>query len=342
MIRKNIKISIFLSTLVGVLGLLFFIFYKYYPHEEAIIKPPEKGLSEIITVSINGKVITDQENNFIYSSTLQPKFDVFISEGLDIENLSLKIDDSVDILREEFYGEINQKREKDGLRIVFNPSFVVKPQKHFIVATYQDSKEGVSSIRFDFLLIFNEKFDKPLEQSKTWIIPKDRSPEWFQIQDGKLLGQPTTRDAHSSLAFLYPFSDDIKMDFEITPKGNNVSLVFYFLEFGSFTFGSNDNKSIVLFRKGKPNLWGESFEMLPEHRYHIRITREDFKYRVAIKELINNEELDPNIHFSESKVLLQVDDSSSRESKLIDNHVGFSIWQNSEGVLIDNIFLTSF
>lgn len=339
--KKSKTISIFVMLLIVAFGIFFFI-YKYYFEEEIIIEPTEKGLSEMITIDINKKTLIDKEENLIYSSTLQPKFDIFISENIDIKNLFFQLDDFGDILRKEFHGEITQQKEKNGLRLIFTPSFIIKPEKHFLVAKYQDPDKGLSSIKFDFILVFNEKFDEHLGESKVWVIPKGRSSEWFQVQDGKLLARPMTKDAHSSLAFIYPFNKDAKIDFELIPKGNNISLVFYFLEFGDFAIGSNDNERIVLFQKDKPNLYGKSFKMLIDHRYHVRITKKDFQYQLAIKKLNNNEQVDPTEQFFSDNILLQIDDSLPERLRVVDKHIGFSVWQNSEGVFLDDIFITNF
>jgi len=336
--KKLKTIIIFVFLLIVSFGAIFFI-YKYYFEQEIIIESTEKDLSEMITIDINKKTLVDKEKNLIYSSTLQPKFDIFVSEDIDIKNLSFQLDDFGDILRKEFYGEIIQQKEKNGLRLIFTPSFIIKPEKHFLIAKYQYPDKGLLSIKFDFILIFNEKFEEQLERSESWSIPKDRPSEWFKIQDGKLLVQPTTKDAHSSLAFVYPFNGDVRIDFELTPVGDNISLVFYFLEFGDFAIGSNDNERIILFRKDKPNLYGESFKMLANNRYHICITKKGFQYKLAIKELNNDELVDPVEQFFSDNILLQVNDSSLGA---IDKHIGFSVWQNSEGIFIDDIFITSF
>ncbi len=336
---KNYKkfILIFL-ILMGILISLFLIYMSNYLKEKIITEPIKKPI-EFLTIDIDGKTLMSGENNFIYSSSLRPEFSILVPQNIDIESLILKIDNSENVLVDKFYGETNINKTK---RIfTFQPSFMFTPEKHSLILGSQNGES--SSTNFNFILVFNEEFNEPLGSSKVWIIPRSRSSEWFNVQNGKLLAKPMTEDNLSSLAFLYSFAYDARIDFELSPIKNNVSLVFYFLEFGSFAVGSNGNKNTALLQKNRPDLLGKPFELLSGHHYHVYVTRKDFKYELAIKELINNERINPLKQFSDDDVLLKYTDIGEQELPTHKpNHIGFSLWQNSEGIFIDDIFITGF
>jgi len=330
-------ILIFLVLIIAFIS-TFFVYNKYFKKE--VIIEPEKEV-EFLTINIDETMLLKNENNFIYSSSLRPKFVILVPQNIDIESLSLKLDNSENILTDKFYGETNIDKPKRN--IIFEPSFMLTPQKHSLLVDYKNIDGKSSSMDFNFALVFKENFNEPLKNSKVWIIPEGRSPEWFDVQNGKLLAKPMTADSRSSLAFLYTFNGDARIDFELSPIENNVSLVFYFLEFGSFTIGSNNNKDIVLYRKNQPNLFGEQFGLLSGHRYHIYLARKNFKYELAIKELVNDEQVNPVAQFSDDNILLRYNDFSEQKLTVHNpNHIGFSLWQNSNGVFIDNIFITGF
>lgn len=336
--NKQLRKFIFL-IFVAVLALLFFLYTKHLK-EEVIDKLIEEQV-EALTIDIDGKRLTKEKNNLIYSSTLRPQLKIFVPKNIDITSLSIKIDNSENVLMDEFYGETNLDEPRREL--TFQPSYMITPQVHYLIAEYQKSEGELESMSFKFVLIFNETFDESLENSRVWIIPEGRSPEWFRVQNGKLLVQPVTEDRHSSLAFLYAFSNDVTIDFELIPIKDNVSTVFYFLEFGSFVIGSNGNEEMVLVRKGHPDLFGRPFKLHPPHRYHIRITRENFEYKLVVKELFGNDRISPTTQFLDESIILAYEDLAEKELTVHNpSHIGFSIWQNSEGVFIDDIFITGF
>lgn len=337
--KKERKFIFLVLVLVALLALLFFT-KKEYLKEETIKKLIEEPV-EALTIDVDGIRIVKEKNNLVYSSTLRPKFHIFVPKNIDIKSLSIKIDKSENVLIDEFYGETNLDELKR--KLTFQPSYMITPQEHYLIAEYQKSEGKLESINFKFVLIFNEVFDKSLEKSRVWIIPEGRSPEWFSVQNGKLLVRPATEDRHSSLAFLYPFRNNATIDFELTPIKDNVSAVFYFLESGSFVIGSNDNKDMVLLRKDRPDLFGKSFELSPEHRYHIRITRKNFEYKLMAKELFENDRVSPTTQFLDENILIEYKDLAEKKLTVHKpNHIGFSLWQNSEGVFVDNIFITGF
>jgi hypothetical protein len=339
---KNYKKFILISlVLIGTLTSLFFIYKNCF--EKKIITEPIKEPIEFLTIDIDGKTLVSEENNFIYSSFLRPKFNIFIPQNIDIESLSLKIDNSENVLVDEFYGKTSIDETKRSL--TFWPSYMFTPEKHRLIVEYQNLNGKSFSLNSEFILVFNENFNEPLKNSKVWIIPQNRPSDWFNVKDSKLLAKPMTNDNFSSLAFLYTFEKDVTVDFELTPVKNKVSMIFYFLEIGSFTIGSNDNKTIVLIRENQPDLFAKSFELLAGHRYHIHITRKDFEYKLGIKELFNGQKIDFMDRFLEENILLNyadIDILNNNQNTFRKNHIGFSLWGNSDGVFIDDIFITAF
>jgi len=333
MSKKYKKFILVLLLIILVLVVSFFIYKKHF-RQESIVEPIIEP-KEILTVYVDGKKLDKEKDNFIYSSTLFPKFSIFIPENVEKESVNFQIDSSKNVLTDEFYGDTDWSEK--GRRFIFRPSYMLVPQIHQVIVDYKDLDGNLASMNFDFILVFQESFDKPLEDSSVWIVPEDRSPEWFRVQDGKLLAQPATKDGHSSLAFLYPFPGDITVDFKLIPIGDNVSLVFYFLDSKDFVIGSNSNNKMILFRKGESSLAGKNFELASNRNYHIRITRKECVYQLAIRELVDEARVDSTAEFLSENIMIEYKDCS-----YYSDHIGFSLWQNSSGVFIDNVFITGF
>lgn len=330
-LKKSIKFILILLLII-VLVALFFVYKNYFKEEEVTTKPLPR---EALAVYIDGKKLDKERDNFIYSSILRPEFSIFVSEDVEKESIDFQIDRSRNVLKDEFYGEI-EWNEKER-RFIFRPSYMLEPQQHQLVVGYKDLSGNLISVNFDFVLVFQENFDKPLEDSSVWIIPEDRSSEWFRVESGKLLSEPVTEDDRSSLAFLYPFDNSIMIDFELIPKGDNVSLLFYFLGSRTFVIGNNNNNRMTLLRGGENSLEGKSFELTANHRYHVRIVRTECNYQLIIKELSEEEMVNPKTDFSSEDILIDYTDCSQKPDR-----IGFSLWSKSDGVLLDNIFITGF
>lgn len=331
--KKELKTIILILLLTTAVLVAIFIYRSYF--KEGIPPQPTEKPVERLIVYVDEKKLIENEDKFIYTSTLRPNFNIFVPEKIDTKSVSLRIDDSMNVLMDEFYGKtILDKKEK---KIIFQPSYMFTPQEHRLLVQYKDSDGNLASMNFNFILIFQEKFDKPLEDSSVWIVPAGRSSAWFNVQDGGLEVRPRSIDGHSSLAFLYPFPDDVTVDFELIPAGNNVSLVFYFLDSKSFVIGSDSNSKIILLRKEETSLPGKSFELLSGHHYHVRIIRKNCTYQLFMKGLNEGVSPDPIVAFLDNDILIDYTSCAYKSDR-----IGFSLWQNSKGVLIDNIFITGF
>lgn len=332
MSKKFKKIILALSLIVLILVTIFV--YKNYLREKFLINLPKEHV-ESTMVYIDEIKLAEGDKNFIYSSTLIPVFKIVFPKNAVIESMRLQIDETRDVLRDEFYGETNL--DTTNREFIFRPSYMFLPEKHQLVIEYRDLDGNLLSKTFNFVFVFSENFDKTIKDSNVWIVPEGRSSEWFNVKNGKLLAQPATEDGHSSLAFLYSFPGDITVDFELIPIGNNVSLVFYFLDSKSFVIGSDSNNRVILLRKGEAFLNGKSFKLLSEYHYHVRIVRKNCDYQLFIKELIGDTLIDSTMVFSDNDKVIDYTNCTYKSDR-----IGFSVWQNSNGIFIDNIFITGF
>ena len=332
MVKKSTKSIFILLLIILLLVGLFFIYKNYFKKEDVTTEPL---LKEVLAIYIDGEKLDKEKNNFIYSSILRPEFNIFISEEIEKESINFRIDKSRNVLEDEFYGETKWDEKKR--RFTFQASYMLEPQEHQLVVSYEDFSGNLASVNFDFILVFEEKFEKVLEDSSVWIIPEGRSSVWFNVQDEKLSAKPMTDDDRSSLAFLYPFDNNVTVDFELMPKGDNISLLFYFLSSRTFVIGNNNNNRMTLLRGGQGALDGKFFELTANRRYHVRIIREKCTYQLIIKELIGEETVNPKTDFSNDDILIDYTDCSQKADR-----IGFSLWSKSGGVLLDNIFITGF
>jgi len=322
-----------LFIIIVIIGVFYFIqFYQdnseSKKYDEGIL--PNKEVS--IEVLINDKKIIQDKKNIIYSHSLKPVF-VFKISGVKESEVKIFLDGSANILGTNFYGDINIK----GKEIIFLPAFTLDPKLHSLSVNVGD----VVTI-FTFELAFKDDFTT-LDKSK-WVIPPQRSGGWFKIDNGKLKISPTGDDDKSSIAFLKNLSGDIYVDFELTPIGNNMSTIFYFWDstINQFVFGSEGNRRIINFHEQKKDTFsihGQDFTFEKDRRYHIRINRISQQYTIQIRQIFGDETVSPEYKFADNSYLEFTDTIRKDLKYTTADQVGFSLWRNSHGVLIDDFYI---
>lgn len=284
--------------------------------------------------------------NIIYVDEFRPSIILEFPLGFaNNEFINLYLDDSLNVLGDDFYGITEFLSEN---RIKFSPNFVIIPGTHKIVIEYGGLNAEVIREETDFVLAYHEKFKKTIGESEVWMMPKSTPSEWFQIRDEKLVIVPMSGADIASLYFLYNIHGGVIIDFELMPLGENVSAVLYLIDTvrNVFVLGSNDNKRNLLYHRNSnesERIDGENFLLKKSIRYHIRLQRENNRYLFLIKELKKGESVDTGFSNDKFKQLITYfDKDKMKVQNEIPDCLGFSLWQNSDGVVIDDIYITHF
>ncbi|MBI4094863.1 MAG: hypothetical protein HY435_01565 [Candidatus Liptonbacteria bacterium] len=337
---NNFRIILLIGAIVFATVVVILLFANH-KQQELIVGPQITPSQESVEVFVDNVLLRRGVQNSIYSTTLRPNIVLRFRSTINFQSLQLQINDSENVLVNEFHGATSFADDS----VVFEPAYALAPQKYKLRLEYTEPTGSSKSLDFDLTIGYLDSFTTPLTKSKVWLIPKGNPADWFVVDNEKLLVQTkTTEYKHGSLAFLYPFSSDITVDFEFTPLGKRVGLVFYFLNStrNEFVLGGVGNKATILFHHPSelPEIRGRSFEMTAGVRYHARFVRKDFVYQLAIRPLEFDEQVNPNFKFSASEVVLEyVDNDRIQAPDGGSDQVGLALWQNSDGVVIDNFYI---
>ena len=339
-IYKKFFIVIFAIAIFVLLSFLFLVANTPREKIEVDVKEKVKPVT-LIDFYVNEHFL-EQEVNLIYLDDLRPN--IKISASFDLrpkEKVSLFIDNSSNVIKDSFYGDTSY--DDAGLSIEFVPSFALTPGLHTLEFVLFDNEEK-HNIKRNFFVGYYDSFDKNLSNSKVWIIPEKNPDNWFLVKNGNLSIIPQTKDGHSSLAFLYQIENNVKVDFSLKPLGENVSLLFYFINSvkNQFVFGSNDNQSTVLLRNdkgGSSTLYGKEFKFETESSYQIRIVRKNGEYTLSARKNSDENKINPFLEEDCFEKLLVYIDPYFEKTSSHPTNIGFALWNNSNGVFLDDVYI---
>ena len=325
--NKSYKILILLGLLGLSLVVLFLSYEKYYK-PDVIGEPVITKSDKTITVSLQDEkksyILEKDKEIPIISKFLQPFF--IIRQNKKISNLRIYFDDSrEDILSSKFSNVVIERNQ--DLKIKFQ--YTLEPQKHKLVIKYDENNQEIIE-EYNFLLILFDDFSQPLSQSRLWGLADSAKPynNW-EIKEGRLVAHPLPSDASpdaiSSLFFVKRFQGDFFVQFDLIPKTNTIAFLPYLLQRRlNFVFGSNGNKDVIILDKPETRA---SFTFEALRIYNIRLIRSENIYKVFVT---------TNRDFSDNDLLITYEDKE--QLKVSFDAFGFTIWQNSGGVEIDNFY----
>jgi hypothetical protein len=309
----------------------FFVRHKSISVEQ---NPMSPAVHQEVQVMIDEQTLNFSKEDIVFVEDLMPKIRIKSTK----EILTLSIDDSLNVLGDDFYGGTIFQ---DG-GIEFKPNFVLLPGNHQITIVF-NNQERVS---WKFTLGYHEEFSQSLDGNPIWIIPELSSPAWFLVKDEKLRIIPQSNIQHSSLAFVYTLGNSFEIDFELVPLGKKVSSVPYIINSvrNEFVLGSNsDNRNVLFYSDtdGQEQIEGRPFTFEEGVRYQVRLKRKDSVVSLFVRPLGRYETTNPGLltdEFSEVIVHSDLDKDSYTSSPY---HFGISIWQSSDGILVDDIYITN-
>ncbi len=313
----------------------------YYQCRNDINKTVLSNKAKEIKIYVNGLELKDGKINTIVVEKLNP---TLIIKYDDIKNISLSIDGSLNVLGDQFYGS-TQFSQKE---VMFIPDFIITPGKHHL---------GIKNIvndklwQISFVVTYKESFERSFKNNGIWIIPKGSSPEWFIIKNDKLEVMPRDDASHVSFAFAYTLDKDFSIDLELMPIGENISTVLYLIDSidlvrNEFVIGSNGNKKNILFHSyagQRKRIDGSDYEYSGGKRYHFRLSNSNRVIAFFLRELQMDQIVDPMLQIDNFQEVFRYEDSDKEKySKNSPYYFGISVWQNSSGINIDDIYITNF
>jgi len=284
----------------------------------------EKPRPQEPVVEIGGAVLKSDELTYLTEKSLKLMIKIVgLDTGASVEYVYL---DGLDLLADDFFLSKQNVEKKNG-GLLINLPFLLKPGLHTISVAYKNDRV-LRSVEYSFSLGFTEAFEKSIVDSDFFIIPnttkQNRAESWY-VQNGKLT---IDKGGFASLAFLYKYSD-ISVSFEFTPRESPLNLAFYFLESDrTIVIGNGSASRMTLLRSGTESepAVNEYFELIPNETYSAKIVRTSGKYELFLEKglLVNAEFPEPTLSFQD------------QQNKTPDS-IGFSIWNGSGGVYIDNL-----
>ena len=290
--------------------------------------------NEAITIFLQEdekKILKKDKEIIFYSKSLQPTF--IIKKNKEVSNLKIYFNDSREDLLTSRFSTANIGYEND-LNIEIKFPYTLEPEKHQITAKYNiDNKEVVKE--YNFLLVLFDDFSTTLNKSKLWGMTERTFENYnnWEIKNGQLIASSykAPAGAISSLFFVRRFQGDFFVEFNLTPRSNNISFNTYLLERKlNFVFGNGNNKDVTVLNKSVKG----KFIFEPFKTYRIRLIREQniYKIFIASDKDINNSLFD----FSDNNLVLVYEDKE--QLKVPYDAFGFTIWPKSGGVEIDNFY----
>jgi len=305
-------------------------FYLGYLRSKKITESTIAKSDETISIFLQEgeeKIVLEKNKKIPFiSKTLQPVF--LIKENKEISNLRIYFDElETDLLTSKF-SNVNIHRNQN-MEIGF--LYTLEPKSHQIIIKYiKDGKEIIEE--YAFLLILFDDFSVTLSESSFWGLTASASQynNW-EVKDGRLIANPLPVEAkqgsRSSLFSIRRFQGDFFVQFDLTPRSNNLSFLTYLFERNlNFVFGNGNNRNVVLLQRDvRGNFTFETSEI-----YHIRLIREKDIYKVYVTD---------KDKFSDQDLLLIYEDKEQLNIPF--DSFGFTIWKGSGGVEIDNFYTTN-
>lgn len=330
--EKKILIILILVVLVIAIGVLFYLLKSGVEKEEIKIESESD-----ILVWIDNQKLDSEKLNHVFLNSLRPKISIVDNKGAELSKVV--IDETDDVINDKFF---RGERKIRGNKLEFVLSYALRPYIHNLKVISR-SGDLTFTKEFIFSIVAFDDFEREPSLSKFWVVPEstiiNHPKNWYVV--GRNLNIDAIEDGrpHASLAFLYPFSGDVTIDFYFSPKGENVSLISYFLESGfSFVLGNGDNKTIVLLSKDGNTVSSNKFSMIPGNLYHVRLVRDDTLYNLYIEPLDVVPKFENNWpSFSRKTPLITLEDKNKLN---IDDHIGFTVWGGSDGITIDRVFIS--
>ncbi len=334
--RFSKLIFLLLAVLIagGFFGYLFF-----FGSSDQNVSPPEQ-IDEPkmqFSVFVDGASVFPDKTIFVSSTSLRPKIKLSFNKNVDPQTIEMTLDESRDVLGTDFYGEILERNEN---YILFEFSAALQPATHKLGVSYRTDDGVLKNLSFPIQLAFVDHFSRPLNESNSWYVAPGSPRGWFRVENEKLVSTSASGDNQSSLAFIHTSGKNFQIDYQLSPLGEIISSNFYIAGSKAFVVGSNGNTRMWLSRAKKDGVFGEPQQLNPSHNYHFRITREGEFYHWYLRELSPNQGIDPLYVFEESGLILEYRNTEGERAALED-HFGFGLWQNSEGVLIDDFYFTT-
>lgn len=335
-IKSNTKIGlIFIFIFLCILTL----FYLSRDHKFA----PNGGRKEekrLLEVSIDQNGLLPDSTNLIFCDTLKPHFYIKYKEPVEIQDIYI---DKINILSDSFLIKEDDVTQEKGF-IYFTLPFLLKPTYHSFKIKIKEGNGFILEKDFSFTLGLRNDFNQTIQESDLFHIPeltkKKYEKSWF-VEESKLKIGSVKIGGHASLSFLYPFTD-VYLSFELKPHGEKINLDFYFLNKGRGIVIGNGNNSRITFLRGSPYLdnsvEGRKLEMMPGKTYSVFIHRDGNNYRLFILEGVLDMTREK---ISEEDLLLDFKDAKEIDYTKED-YVGFSVWEGSDGLEIDNLSISIF
>ncbi len=277
--------------------------------------------------------IADQElklddTTTIYSASLMPEFR--FENSSELQEFSLN--ESLNIFTDDFYGSHLFKNN----HYYFLPNFIISPKTHSLLVRINGKK-----YQYNFNLAYHETFNKKLFENPRWRISNSATNYWFNVRNFELHINPGEETGHSSVYYNNRGTEgDIILDISIRSLGDVMAFVPYLLNGNEYKFalGTNTRSRNTLFSKDTDSLDGDPFSFKAGERYHIRLVKDDSSIVLYAKE-IGIKKINPRDELESFKIIFNIFPEQPRDKKTY--YLGFSIWESSQGVIIDDIFVNT-
>lgn len=334
--RSHWKITILICIVLGLSFAIGAILIIFRTTDNGVVDVVDEIRETSPSIFINNIFLNKDQNNLILLENVDM---FFIIEKIDPSNTSITLNGSLNVLFDDFYG----KTTIEGNKIIFMPDFLISPGPHTLEIKNLETNDIISS--YKFVIIFRESFDVALDNNLLWIIPDETVKKWFEIYDHKLRVTPKEGAGHASVSYLRKLAGNFSVDLEIVPRGGNVSTVLYLIGPSRYNFvlGSNSDRFNFLFFT-QPNDTGEipgkDFLFQAGTRYHVRLVKKDSIISLLARELQKNDILDYDQSEDQFTTLLNYTEfNEGLTLRDIVYNFGISVWQNSNGVEIGNIYI---
>lgn len=336
--KSHWKITILICVILGLFFAIGTIFTIFKTTDNGVVDVVDEIREILPSVFINNILLNEDQNNLIL---LENDDMFFVIEKIDPINTSISLNGSLNVLFDDFYGETII----EGDKIIFIPDFSISPGSHILEIKKLETNDIIGS--YKFVIIFRESFDIALDNNLSWIIPDETVKKWFEIYDHKLRVTPKEGVGHASISYLRKLEGNFSVDLEIIPRGDNVSTVLYLIGPSRYNFvlGSNSDRFNFLFFTYPDDIGeiqGKDFLFQVGVGYHVRLVKKDSIISLLARELKKGDVIDYN--HPEDQFVTLLEHTEFGEGFTMRDMVynfGISVWQNSKGVEIGNIYIVN-
>jgi len=315
--------------------------YKLIQREqlsEKIFIIVEEGQSEL----------TEDEVKDVISKSLQPEFLTYLPTKAEKDEFRFYIDDfNNDLVHDPLFDEEKGKREwVNGNALRIKLPYLLFPKTHKLrIESGEFEKEA------SFNLIFYDDLSEDVHQSPFWSVPSikiDYRKYWVTEEEMlKALPHPGTFQT-SDLTFLRKFPANVFLGLELTPLTERVNLAIFFGDEISLMLGDGDNKTIRLKQRigYKDEVIEEGVFLLESRKtYYILADRREGQFRLYIKEKDLEKTIPAYSIADENNLLVEASFKPRQKIQILGaegkfDNIVFSLWRNSGGVAIDNIYIS--